>query len=71
MIIVAIKALYECKNRYQREAADVAGKAAAVIRDGKLQEIPVEQIVVGDVVKINSEREIPADGLLIQVCSPS
>ena len=72
LIIVVITALRECKGRHQQNQSEatVMGKAVA-IRDGRSQEIPIEELVVGDVVQINSESElyIPADGLLIQVCS--
>ena len=69
-----ITSIHEYKNYHQREATDIVGNKAitVVIRDGRLQEIPVEQLVVGDIVQINSESEsVPADGILIQVCSLS
>ena len=73
LIIVVITSVHEFKRYHQREAAtDVMGDKAVVIRDGRLQEIPVEQLVVGDIVQINSESEsVPADGILIQVFSLS
>ena len=71
LIIVVIASVHECKDRHQWEATDVVGNKAVVIRDGRLQEIPVEQLVVGDIVQVISESELPADGILIQVCSLS
>ena len=70
LIIVVITALREFKGRNQQNQneATVMGKAVA-IRDGRLQEIPIEQLVVGDVVQISGQCELSADGLLIQVCS--
>ena len=67
-----ITSIHEYKNYHQREATDVVGDKAIVIRDGRSQEVPVEQLVVGDIVQINSESElVPADGILIQVRSLS
>ncbi len=36
-----------------------------VIRDGQLQEIPLEEVVVGDLIELEMGDEIPADGHLI------
>jgi magnesium-transporting ATPase (P-type) len=37
-----------------------------VIRDGRVQEITFEELVVGDIVKLQSGDKIPADGILIE-----
>lgn len=37
-----------------------------VIRDGRVGEIPRREVVVGDIVVLNTGDEIPADGLLLQ-----
>ena len=68
LIIVLITAQREYKERHEQDQlnAFVMDKAA-VIRDSNLQEVSVEQLVVGDVVQISSESTLPADGLLIQV----
>jgi len=39
---------------------------AAVLRDGQEKEIPVEQIVPGDIVVLNAGDIIPADGLILE-----
>lgn len=39
-------------------------KDARVIRDGKERMIPVEQVVVGDVIKVKPGEKIPVDGIL-------
>jgi len=39
---------------------------AKVWRDGKLQEIPTEQIVIGDVVDVKGGDRIPADLRIIE-----
>ena len=49
-------------NRLQEEA--IKGKAK-VIRNRKIVEIPIGEIVVGDVVILNSGDKVPADGKLI------
>ena len=40
-----------------------------VIRNGKVYEIPKKDIVVGDVVILNTGDEIPADGILLEAVS--
>ncbi len=49
-------------NRLQEEA--IKGKAK-VIRNRKIVEIPIGEIVVGDIVILNSGDKVPADGKLI------
>ncbi|HOP01892.1 MAG TPA: heavy metal translocating P-type ATPase [Flexilinea sp.] len=44
---------------------DLAPQTAFVIRDGVEQEIPVEQITVGDVVVVRPGQRIPADGIVL------
>jgi Mg2+-importing ATPase len=39
---------------------------AAVVRDGKSKEIPVEEIVPGDIVILNAGDIVPGDGLIIE-----
>ncbi len=40
-----------------------------VIRNGKIHEIPRKEIVVGDVVILNTGEEVPADGILLEAVS--
>ena len=44
---------------------DIAPKTAVVRRDGTELEIPVEQVVVGDVVIVRSGERIPVDGVVL------
>ena len=39
---------------------------ATVIRDGVQQEIPIEELVVGDVIKLSAGDMLPADALLLE-----
>ena len=40
-----------------------------VMRNGKIQEIPRKDIVVGDIVILNTGEEVPADGILLEAIS--
>lgn len=40
-------------------------KKATVIRQGKLEELHQDDLLVGDLVIINEGMEVPADGFLI------
>ena len=49
-------------NRLQEESAKIKSK---VYRNGKLKEIPIDDIVVGDYIKLLNGDLIPSDGYLI------
>ena len=46
--------------------ADLAPQTALVRRDGASEEIPVEQLQVGDVVIVKPNERIPADGFVVK-----
>lgn len=48
------------------KAKEEAKETAKVIRDGKLEEIHVSEIVVGDIVYLQAGDKIPADGIVIE-----
>lgn len=48
------------------KAEEEAKETAKVIRDGKLEEIHVSEIVVGDIVYLQAGDKIPADGIIIE-----
>jgi len=48
---------------------DLAPKTAAVLRDGQEREIPVEEIVVGDLILIRPGESIPVDGIVTEGAS--
>lgn len=49
-----------------RQFMDLSPKTAFVIRDGAEQEIPVEQVLVGDQVVVRSGGSIPVDGSVLE-----
>lgn len=46
--------------------ANLAPPVALVKRDGKEQEIPVEQLELGDVIIVKPNSKVPADGVLVK-----
>ena len=46
--------------------ASLIVNTATVIRDGVQQEIPIEELVVGDVIKLSAGDMLPADALLLE-----
>src|SRR5262249_20364753 len=43
----------------------LAPKTARVIRDGREQDVPVEEVLVGDVVRVRPGEKIPVDGIVV------
>lgn len=41
-------------------------KTARVIRDGKEMDLPVEEVLVGDVIQVRPGEKIPVDGIIIE-----
>lgn len=52
-------------NEALQKLAELSSKYALVERDGKEVEIPIEQIVVGDIVIIKPNEKVPVDGIVI------
>ncbi len=50
-------------ERLQEEAARIGAK---VKREGILKELPIDELVVGDIVKLETGDRIPADGIILQ-----
>ncbi|MGN0559215.1 MAG: HAD-IC family P-type ATPase [Acutalibacteraceae bacterium] len=46
----------------------LVSKKAVVLRDGKEQEIPIEDIVLDDVIKLKRGDQIPSDSVIISGC---
>jgi len=56
---------YGSESAFEKLNAEAAHVKCRVLRDGKVMEIPIAEIVVGDVVYIQAGERIPADGVLI------
>lgn len=48
------------------KAEEEAKETAKVLRDGKLEEIHVSEIVVGDIVYLQAGDKVPADGIVVE-----
>ena len=74
VIIIALVLLgrwLEARAKRQTGAAIKAlmglqARTARVIRDGVEQDIPVEQVVVGDLVRVRPGEKVPVDGVVIE-----
>jgi len=49
-----------------RKLVGLQAKTARVIRDGHERDIPIEQVVVGDVVAVRPGEKVPVDGRIVQ-----
>jgi Mg2+-importing ATPase len=56
---------YSASNAVEKLRAQVTIKAN-VLRDGKIQSIPAEEVVPGDVVQLSAGSLIPADGIVLE-----
>jgi len=54
------------EKAFQRLSEEYDRSVFRVWRDGVLQEIPIEELVVGDVVLVSAGEQIPADGFVIR-----
>ncbi len=48
-----------------RKLAGLRAKTATIIRDGKEQEIPVDDVVVGDIIVVKPGSKVPVDGEVV------
>lgn len=53
-------------NEALQKLAGLASKTALVIRDGKEMEMPIEKVVIGDVVVVKPNERIPLDGIVVE-----
>ncbi|MFQ5910343.1 MAG: heavy metal translocating P-type ATPase [Thermoplasmata archaeon] len=49
-----------------RTLMELQAKTATVIRDGVEREIPIEEVLVGDIIRVRPGDKIPVDGILIE-----
>ena len=54
---------YDANKKFDLLNAVGEETPVTVIRNGKVREIPRKEIVVGDIVVLNTGEEIPADGI--------
>lgn len=57
---------YGSESAFLQLQQQAARSSCRVLRGGKLQQIPVEDVVVGDLVLLEAGERVPADGLLAQ-----
>lgn len=60
---------YDANRKFDLLNAVGEETPVSVIRNGKVQEIPRKDIVVGDIVLLNTGDEVPADGTLLEAVS--
>lgn len=60
---------YDANKKFDLLNAVGEETPVTVIRNGKVKEIPRKEIVVGDIVILNTGDEIPADGTLVEAVS--
>ena len=60
---------YDANNKFDLLNAVNEETLVKVIRNGRIQEIPRKDVVVGDIVVLETGEEIPADGELIEAIS--
>jgi calcium-translocating P-type ATPase len=69
MIANGVASISENKQESKASALkeeEEAKECAKVIRDGKLEEIHVSEVVVGDIVYLQAGDKIPADGVIVE-----
>lgn len=57
---------YGSESAFEKLQADAANIACRVRRDGKVVEVPADDIVVGDLVLLQAGERVPADGILVE-----
>ena len=52
-----------------RKLLELQPKTATVLRDNKEQELPIEEVLVGDIVIVKPGRQVPVDGIVLEGAS--
>jgi len=60
---------YDANKKFDLLNAVGEETPVTVRRNGKIQEIPRKEVVVGDIVILNTGEEVPADGVLLEAIS--
>lgn len=69
MIANGVSAVSEYKQKGKAsalKAEEEAKETTKVVRDGKLEEIHISEVVVGDIVYLQAGDKIPADGVIVE-----
>ena len=74
-VLVLLGQVLELRAREQTSGAiraliDLAPKTARRVRDGTDEEIPLDEITVGDMLRVRPGEKIPVDGVVIEGRSP-
>ncbi|MGM9647824.1 MAG: calcium-translocating P-type ATPase, PMCA-type [Eubacteriales bacterium] len=56
---------YGSEKAFEKLHAEAEAVQVRVIRDGEIRKIPLEEVVVGDLVLISAGDQVPADGILL------
>jgi Cu+-exporting ATPase len=49
-----------------RKLLELGAKTAHVVRDGREMEVPIEQVVAGDLMRVRPGEKIPTDGVVVE-----
>ncbi len=63
---VAFASEYKSDREFEVLNAHKESLQATVLRDGKIQRLPIEDVVVGDTITFQAGDEVPADGRVLQ-----
>ncbi len=68
--LILLGRFFEAKAKGQTSEAikkliGLQAKTARVVRDGKELDIPIEQVVIGDIIRVRPGEKIPVDGVII------
>ncbi len=71
LTLITVGKLLEARSKGKTTDAikglmDLAPKTATIVKDGKEQTVPVEQVVVGDVFVVRAGGHIPVDGRVVE-----
>lgn len=71
LTLITLGKFLETRSKGKTSAAiekllNLAPKTAAVLRDGKEVEIPVEEVRIGDIIAVRPGQSIPVDGVIVK-----
>ncbi len=67
IISTTVSTLSECRSEkaFEKLAEGELEGGASVLRDGKIKKIPINEVVVGDIIYLSAGERVPSDGILI------